>query len=115
MGALVARWERLLERSPLAIERDVETVTDLFRAASRVDPTDPAAVQSLADQSYASNSAAVAVRDWVMSTCAVDIATGLQIAPPRTAPPTTAAPEPTPETPPDSAVTDVSEPPAETP
>ena len=107
----MARWERLLERSPLAIERDVETVTDLFRSASRVDPTDPAAVQALADQSYASNSAAVAVRDWVMSTCAVDVATGLQIAPPRTAPPTTAAPE----TPPNSAVTDVSEPPTETP
>ncbi|MGA0862656.1 MAG: hypothetical protein ACO3RB_02075 [Ilumatobacteraceae bacterium] len=113
VGALVSRWERLLERSPLAIERDVETVTDLFRAASRVDPTDPVAVQELADQSYASNSAAVAVRDWVMSTCAVDVATGLQIAPPRTAPPTTApAPDPATDAPTDSVVTDGTEPPA---
>jgi hypothetical protein len=106
VGALVSRWERLLERSPLAIERDVETVTELLRAASRVDPTDPAAVQALADQSYASNSAAVAVRDWVMSTCAVDVATGLQIAPPRTAPPTTIpAAETDSDAPTDSVVT----------
>ncbi|MEY2966916.1 MAG: hypothetical protein RLY50_966 [Actinomycetota bacterium] len=106
VAALVSRWERLLERSPLAIERDVETVTDLLRAASRVDPTDPVAVQELADQSYASNSAAVSVRDWVMSTCAVDVATGLQIAPPRTVPPTTTpAAETDSDAPADSVVT----------
>lgn len=89
---MVARWERLLERSPLAIESDVQTMTNLFRSASRVNPSDAADVQALADQSYAANKSAVAVRDWVMDTCAVDLATGLSIAPPRTAPPTTEAP-----------------------
>lgn len=91
VSAMVSRWERLLERSPLSIESDVETVTELFRSASRVDPSDTDQVQALADQSYAANKSAEAVRDWVKDTCAVDVATGVTIAPPRTAPSTTIA------------------------
>lgn len=87
--AMIGRWERLLERAPLTIEDDIAAVTDLLRKAAAVDPNDPAEVQDLADTSYESNQAAVAVRDWVLDTCAVDIATGLTVAPPRTAPPTT--------------------------
>lgn len=89
VSAMVSRWERLLERSPLSIESDVETVTELFRSASRLDPSDTDQVQALADQSYAANSAAEAVRAWVKDTCAVDVATGVTIAPPRTVPTTT--------------------------
>ncbi len=89
VSAMVSRWERLLERSPLTIETDVETVTELFRTASRLDPSDPDEVQALADQSYAANKSAEAVRAWVKDTCAVDVATGVTIAPPRTAPSTT--------------------------
>lgn len=89
VSAMVSRWERLLERSPLTIETDVETVTELFRSASRLDPSDPDEVQALADQSYAANKSAEAVRDWVKDTCAVDVATGVTIAPPRTVPPPT--------------------------
>lgn len=91
VSVMVSRWERLLERSPLTIESDVETVTELFRSASRLDPSDPDEVQALADQSYAANKSAEAVRAWVKDTCAVDVATGITIAPPRTAPPTTVA------------------------
>lgn len=87
--AMVGRWERLLERAPLTIEDDMAVFTDLLRKAASVDPSNPAEVQDLADTSYESNQAAVAVRDWVLDTCAVDIATGLTVAPPRTAPPTT--------------------------
>ena len=87
--AMIGRWERLLERAPLTIEGDMAVVTDLFRTAAAVDPADPVEVQDLADASYAANQAAEAVREWVQSTCAVDVATGLTIAPPRTAPPTT--------------------------
>lgn len=89
VDAMIGRWERLLERAPLTIEGDMAVVTDLFRKAAAVDPADPVEVQDLADASYAANQAAEAVREWVQSTCAVDVATGLTIAPPRTAPPTT--------------------------
>ena len=46
-------------------------------------------VQELADASYKANEASENVRAWVKSTCAVDIATGLNIEPPRTVPPAT--------------------------
>jgi hypothetical protein len=88
---MVSRYERLLEVSPLTIEKDMRTVVEVLRLASRVDTNDAAAVQELADASYAAHQAALNVRDWVKSTCAIDISTGMSIAPPRTAPPTTSS------------------------
>lgn len=86
---MVSRYERLLDVSPLSIERDMTSVVEVLRLASRIDTNDPQEVQELADATYAANQAALNVRDWVKSTCAVDISTGMSIAPPRTAPPTT--------------------------
>lgn len=96
--AIVERYERLLERAPLTIEPDLRIVTDLLRMAAKVDTEDPAQVQELADASYKAKKASENVSDWVKSTCAVDLATGLSIEPPRTVPTTTttvAAPAPT--------------------
>lgn len=93
--AMIGRWERLLERAPLTVEDDIAVVTDLLRKAASVDPADPAEVQDLADTSYEAKQSADAVRDWVLDTCAVDISTGLTVAPPRTAPPTTVPPDTT--------------------
>lgn len=96
---IVERYGRLLEKAPLAIEPDLRTVTELLRLAARVDTEDPAQVQELADASYKAKKASENVSDWVKSTCAVDLATGLNIEPPRTVPPSTtttvAAPAPT--------------------
>jgi hypothetical protein len=50
-----------------------------------VNPNDPAQLQALADASYAANQSSLTVRDWVKSTCAVDITTGVTIEPPRVA------------------------------
>lgn len=89
--AMVDRYERLLEKSPLTIEKDFAVLTDLLRTAEKVNPADKEQVQSLADATYAANQSALNVRDWVKSTCAVDISTGLNIDPPRQAPTTTVA------------------------
>ncbi len=86
---VVERYERLLEKAPLTIEPDLRVVTDLLRLATRVDTQDPAQVQELADASYKADQASENVREWVKSTCAVDLATGLSIEPPRTVPTTT--------------------------
>jgi hypothetical protein len=80
---MVDRYERLLEKAPLSIEKDFAVLTDLLRAAEDVDPNKPDEVQTLADATYAANQSALAVRDWIKSTCAVDISTGLNIDPPR--------------------------------
>ena len=92
VSAMVGRYERLLERAPLSIEGDLAVLTDLLVQASKVNTTDSTAVQKLADATYAANQSALQVRDWIKSTCAVDISTGLNIDPPRVAT-TTVAPE----------------------
>ena len=92
VSAMVGRYERLLERAPLSIEGDLAVLTDLLVQASKVNTTDSTAVQKLADATYAANQSALQVRDWIKSTCAVDISTGLNIDPPRVAT-TTVSPE----------------------
>lgn len=89
---MVGRYERLLERAPLSIEGDLAVLTELLTQASKVNTADPSAVQKLADETYAAHQSALEVRDWIKSTCAVDISTGLNIEPPRVAT-TTVAPE----------------------
>ena len=95
---IVERYERLLAVAPLTVEPDLRIVTDLLRMAAKVDTEDPVEVQELADASYKAKKASENMNDWVKSTCAVDLATGLSIEPPRTVPTTTttvAAPAPT--------------------
>lgn len=105
VAAMVARYERLLEVAPLTIEKDLAVLTDLLQQAEKVNPNDAVQLQALADASYAANQSSLSVRDWVKSTCAVDITTGVNVDPPRvatttiappsttTAPPTTVAPD----------------------
>jgi len=81
--AMVNRYERLLKRAPLSIEGDFAILTGLLQDTSRVNPSDKEALQKMADATYAANQSALNVRDWVKSTCAVDISTGLNIEPPR--------------------------------
>ncbi|MCE2735503.1 MAG: hypothetical protein ACK45J_10100 [Acidimicrobiaceae bacterium] len=83
ISAMVDRYERLLTKAPLSIEKDFAVLTDLLRTAEDVDPSQPDEVQKLADATYAANQSSLAVRDWVKSTCAVDITTGVNIEPPR--------------------------------
>lgn len=112
VNMMVDRYQRLLDRAPLTIEKDLAVMTDLLRQASQINTNKPEDVQALADATYAANQSALHVRDWVKSTCAVDISSGLNIEPPRVATTTvpststTAAPAPQP-TPAPSAATSV--------
>ncbi|CAB4573890.1 unannotated protein [freshwater metagenome] len=85
VAAMVGRYERLLEVAPLTIEKDLAVLTDLLQQAEKVNPNDTAQLQALADASYAANQSSLTVRDWVKSTCAVDITTGVNVEPPRIA------------------------------
>lgn len=89
--AMVDRYERLLEKAPLSIEKDLVVLTDILRLAEKLDASKPEKVQELANATYAANQSALSVRDWVKSTCAVDISTGLNIEPPRQPTTTTAS------------------------
>ena len=87
--ATVKSYERLAVRAPLTIEPDLKVFSALLKNASSINPADREAIQKLANSSYAANESALAVRDWIKSTCAVDISTGLNIDPPRVATTTT--------------------------
>lgn len=85
----VTRYERLLEVAPLSIEEDLTVLTRLIRQASEVDAGNPDELQALADAAYAADRSADAVAAWTISTCAVDISTGMRVDPPRLPPVTT--------------------------
>lgn len=81
VSTLVARYERLGKVAPLAIEADWKTLTNLVKAAAKVDASDPASVQAVADLSYATEQSATATAKWVRETCGVDISTGINATP----------------------------------
>ena len=81
IDAAVRRFERLNEIAPLEVQSDWQALTDLMRAARDVDANDQASVQALVDLSYATDKSATAAAAWVLSTCGVDIATGLSVTP----------------------------------
>ncbi|GDX29182.1 hypothetical protein LBMAG13_16070 [Actinomycetes bacterium] len=92
VSAMVTRYQKLLSAAPLAIESDLEVLTNLLKKSAQVDPSDPKSIQEVADLAYAANKSALAVSAWTKDTCAVDISLGVNIDPPRVAPPTTIAP-----------------------
>lgn len=92
VSAMVDRYERLLRVAPLTIEKDLAVLTELIRQAEKSNPNNPDELQKLTDASYAANQSSLTVRDWIKSTCAVDITTGENIEPPRLPPSTTVAP-----------------------
>ena len=87
--AQVARYKRLLKVAPLSIETDFRVLTDLLDAAARMNPNNTDDVQDIADRAYAANMSAQVVSAWVKDTCAVDLASGVTVAPPRVATSTT--------------------------
>ena len=93
VGRMVSRYERLLEVAPLEIEADFRILTTLLDDASKANPNDPDELQEISDAAYAANTSALAVADWVYDTCAVDFATGMNVAPPRTPAPSTIPPD----------------------
>ncbi len=92
LDALVARFDDLNEIAPLALEEDWQQLTDLAHTAATVVPTDPASVQKVADQSYATERAYRRITEWVSANCglAMPPAGGIEtttIAPPDSTPP----------------------------
>jgi hypothetical protein len=96
VDALLALYRDLGELAPLAIEADWDALTLNYETASTVVPGDPESMQRVAARAYATERSAVAVHDWLMANCAVDIGPVATIVPDaqrtnRNAPPTTLA------------------------
>ena len=91
--SMVSRYKRLLDVTPLTIEEDFRVLVNLLELAADSNPNDPESLQEVADASYAANTSALQVSEWIYDTCAVDFATGMNVAPPRTPAPSTIPPD----------------------
>jgi hypothetical protein len=73
VDTLLVLYRDLGELAPLAIEADWDALILNYETASTVEPTDPESVQRVAARAYATEASAVAVHDWLLTNCAVDI------------------------------------------
>lgn len=73
LTATVERYQMLAELAPVAIEASWRAVLRSLETATTVVPGDPESVQRAVTQAYASERAAVEVRDWVLANCGVDL------------------------------------------
>ena len=78
---LVASYGRLLDVAPLAVQDDWAALTDLIKAAAKVDAADQSSVQAVADLSYATQKNAANAAAWALANCGVDISTGVGATP----------------------------------
>ena len=66
-------YRRIGDDAPLAIEPHWQALVINYETASTVDVADPESVQRALAQAYATEESAVAVRDWLRSSCPVDL------------------------------------------
>ncbi len=78
---LVESYGRLLNVAPLAVQEDWAALTNLVKAAAKVDAADPESVQKVADLAYASQKHATNAAAWALANCGVDISTGVGATP----------------------------------
>lgn len=91
IDGLLTLYRELGELAPLAIDADWDALVLNYETASTVAPSDPDSVQRAVARAYATEQSAVAVHDWLIANCAVDIGPVATIVPdaPRRARPTT--------------------------
>ncbi len=69
----LAIYRQLAETAPLAIEEDWDALVAAYETMSTVDPDDAESEQRALAEIYAAQPSAVAVHDWVLATCEVDL------------------------------------------
>jgi hypothetical protein len=70
---LLGLYRDLGDLAPLAIVREWDALILNYETASTVLPNDPESLQRVAARAYATERSAVAVHDWLLANCEVDI------------------------------------------
>jgi hypothetical protein len=73
VAGFVALYRRLGAVAPLAIEAHWEVLTRTYETVSTLEPGDQESTQQALAQAYASEESAVAVHDFLLSRCGVDL------------------------------------------
>ena len=76
----------------MAIEPHWQALVLNYETASTVDPADPESVQRVVHRAYATERSAVAVKDWLLTNCQVDLGSISTIVPAAPPPPTSSVP-----------------------
>ena len=70
---LVSTYRRVGESAPLAIEQEWDALVLNYETASTVDPGDPESLQRVVTQAVRTERSAIAVHDWLLANCDVDL------------------------------------------
>ncbi len=89
----LALYTRIGDLAPLVIEPHWQALIVNYETANTVVPDDPASMQRAAVQAYATERSAVAVKDWLLRNCNVDIGPVATIVPAAPPPPATTLPD----------------------
>lgn len=85
-------YRRIGELAPLAIEPHWQALILSYETASSVEPDDPESLQAAIRRAYATERSAVAVNDWLLVNCNVDLGPVSTIVPPAAPPPASTVP-----------------------
>ena len=91
IDAYLDLYRRIGELAPLAIEPHWEALILSYETASTVDPADPESVQAAIRRAYATERSAVAVKDWLLANCNVDLGPVSTVVPAAAPPPVSTA------------------------
>ncbi len=75
-------YQSITSIAPLAVQKEWQTMTSNVEAAAAIDPSDPAAVQQLADMARSSQHAASTISDYTSKLCGVTIGAPTTTLPP---------------------------------
>ena len=75
-------YQSITSIAPLAVQKEWQTMTSNVEAAAAIDPSDPAAVQQLADMARSSQHAAATISDYTSKLCGVTIGAPTTTLPP---------------------------------
>jgi hypothetical protein len=93
VDATLDLYRKLADLAPIAIEEEWRDLVVNVETASTVVPDDPESVQRTVAVAYATEKSAVAVRNWILTDCGVDLGPVATIAPQVPAATTTLPPD----------------------
>ena len=73
VSALINLYSRMGEVAPLEVQENWDQLSTNLKTANSVDINDPASMQAVADQAYATQRAAENLVDWARTTCGLEL------------------------------------------
>lgn len=73
LSSTLEMYRQLDDLAPLAVSQEWSTLLNAIETANTVVPGDPDGIQRVAEAAYQSEAAALAIAEWAMASCDVDL------------------------------------------